>query len=376
MIRLAQPPVDEADLAAVASVLRSGWLVQGPEVQAFEAETARLAGAAHGVAVSNGTAALHLALLGMGIGPGHQVAVASYSWPATANAIVLCGATPVFVDIEPGTFGMDAARLTDLLRTRPGIRAVLPVHAFGGFSDMPAIRAAADAHGIPVLEDSACALGARLGGRLAGSWGAAACFSFHARKVVTTGEGGVVVTDDAALADRLRALRNHGLDPNSAGPDFIMAGFNCRMTEFQGALGRRQLAKLSDLIAAHRRAARWYDELLATLPVERPTAIEPDAHVFQAYVVLLPGPVAPRRPQLIARLRALGVETTIGTHHIPLITFYRQLGGYRPGDFPATDDLAARALALPIHHALTREDAALVADALATALREDGAAGS
>ena len=374
MIRLAQPPVDEGDLAAVAAVLRSGWLVQGPEVQAFEAETARLAGAAHGIAVSNGTAALHLALLGMGVGPGHDVAVASYSWPATANAIVLCGATPVFVDIEPGTFGMDAGRLTDLLRTRPGIRAVLPVHAFGGFSDMPAIRAAADAHGIPILEDAACALGARLGGRLAGSWGAAACFSFHARKVVTTGEGGVVVTDDAALADRLRALRNHGLDPNSAGPDFIMAGFNCRMTEFQGALGRRQLAKLSDLIAAHRRAARWYDELLAPLAVELPTAIEPDAHVFQAYVVLLPRPVAPRRPQLIARLRTLGVEATIGTHHIPLITYYRQLGGYRPGDFPATDDLAARALALPIHHALTREDASLVADALGTALREDGGA--
>jgi dTDP-4-amino-4,6-dideoxygalactose transaminase len=155
-----------------------------------------------------------------------------------------------------------------------------------------------------------------------------------------------------------------------------MAGFNCRMTEFQGALGRRQLAKLPDLIAAHRRAARWYDELLATLPLELPTAIEPDAHVFQAYVVLLPRPVAPRRPQLIARLRALGVEATIGTHHIPLITFYRRQGGYRPGDFPATDDLAARALALPIHHALTREDASLVADALGTALREAGGAGS
>ena len=376
MIRLAQPPVDEGDIAAVASVLRSGWLVQGPEVQAFEAETARLAGAAHGIAVSNGTAALHLALLGMGIGPGHEVAVASYSWPATANAIVLCGATPVFVDIEPGTFGMDAGRLTELLRTRPGIRAVLPVHAFGGFSDMPAIRAAADARRVPILEDAACALGARLGGRLAGSWGTAACFSFHARKVATTGEGGVIVTHDPALADRLRALRNHGLDPNSTGPDFILAGFNCRMTEFQGALGRRQLAKLSDLIAAHRRAARWYDELLAALPVELPSALEPQAHVFQAYVVLLPRPVAPRRSRLIARLRALGVEATIGTHHIPLITFYRQQGGYRPGDFPVTDDLAARALALPIHHALTREDASLVADALGTALREDGGEGS
>lgn len=369
MIRLAKPPVDERDLAAVTAVLRSGWLVQGPEVQAFESETARLAGAAHGVAVTNGTAALHLALLALGIGPGDEVAVAAYSWPATANAIVLCGATPVFVDIEPGSLGMDPQRLNDLLRTRAGIRAVLPVHAFGRFCDMPAIRAAAEAHRIPVLEDAACALGARLGGRPAGSWGTAACFSFHARKLVTTGEGGMVVTDDEALADRVRALRNHGLDPKSAEPNFLFAGFNCRMTEFQGALGRVQLAKLPDLIAAHRRAAQWYAELLASLPVELPSAIEPDAHVYQAYVVLLPHAAAPRRPQILAGLRTRGVEATIGTHHIPLITYYRRQGGYQPGDFPATDDLAARAVALPMHHALTREDAAVVAAALGAVLQ-------
>jgi len=361
MIRLAHPPVDEEDIAAVASVLRSGWLVQGPEVRAFEAETAQLAGAAHGIAVSNGTAALHLALLAMGIGPGDEVAVAAYSWPATANAIVLCGGTPVFVDIEPGTFGMDSGRLRDLLRDRPGIKAVLPVHAFGGFADMPAIRAAADAHRIPVLEDAACALGARLGGRLAGSWGAAACFSFHARKVVTTGEGGVVVTDDKALADRVRALRNHGMDPMSTEPDFILPGFNYRMTEFQGALGRRQIAKLPHLIAAHRRVAHWYTELLDPIQLDLPTAMEPEAHIYQAYVVLLPQQAAARRAEILTQLRSDGVEATIGTHHIPLTTYYRHQGGHRPGDFPVTDDLAARAVALPIHHAFTREDAITVA---------------
>ena len=368
VIRLAHPPVDERDLAAVATVLRSGWLVQGPEVKAFEAETARLAGAAHGVAVSNGTAALHLALLAMGIGPGDEVAVAAYSWPATANAVVLCGGTPVFVDIEPGTMGMDPRRLEALLDGRDTIRAVLPVHAFGGFANMAAIRTIADAHRVPILEDSACALGAQLGGRPAGSWGTAACFSFHARKVVTTGEGGVVVTDDKALADRVRALRNHGQDPNCAEPDFVLAGFNCRMTEFQGALGRLQLAKLPDLIAAHRRVRNWYAELLQELPLELPTALEPDAHVYQAYVVLLPRAAAARRREIIARLRAGGVEATIGTHHIPLITYYRRQGGYAPGDFPVTDDLAGRALALPMHHALTRDEAVTVADALRAAL--------
>ncbi|HEV8599971.1 MAG TPA: DegT/DnrJ/EryC1/StrS family aminotransferase [Gemmatimonadales bacterium] len=364
MIRLAHPPVDDRDLAAVAAVLRSGWLVQGPEVKAFEAETARLAGVAHGVAVSNGTAALHLALLAMGIGPGDEVAVPAYSWPATANAVVLCGGTPVFVDIEPGTLGMDPRRLDELLGSRANSRAVLPVHAFGGFSDMPAIRMVAEAHRVPILEDSACALGARLDGRPAGSWGSAACFSFHARKLITTGEGGMVVTDDPALADRVRALRNHGLDPNGTEPDFVLVGFNYRMTEFQGALGRMQLAKLPELIAAHRRVMQWYTELLEPLPVELPRGLEPEAHVYQAYVILLPDVAAPGRRQLIARLRTAGVEATIGTHHIPLTTCYRRLGGYAPGDFPVTDALAARAVALPMHHALSREDAAVVADAL------------
>ncbi len=364
VIRLACPPVDERDLAAVSAVLRSGWLVQGPEVKAFEAETARVAGVAHGVAVANGTAALHLALLAMGIGPGDEVAVPAYSWPATANTVVLCGGTPVFVDIEPGSFGMDPRHLDEVLGTQRAIRAVLPVHPFGGFSDIAAIRKVADAHRVPILEDAACALGARLDGRPAGSWGGAACFSFHARKLITTGEGGMVVTDDPALADRVRSLRNHGLDPNSTEPDFVLAGFNCRMTEFQGALGRRQLAKLPELIAAHQRVMGWYTELLDGLPVALPRAPEPAAHTYQAYVVLLPGPAAPGRRQLIARLRTAGVEATIGTHHIPLTTCYRRLGGYAPGDFPVTDDLAARALALPMHHALSRDDAVVVRDAL------------
>jgi perosamine synthetase len=373
VIRLALPPIDEGDLAAVATVLRSGWLIQGPEVKAFEVETARLAGAAYGVAVSSGTSALHLALLALGIGAGDEVAVAAYSWPATANAIALCGATPVFVDVEPRTAGMDPRCLADVLSERPEIRAVLPVHAFGGFCDMPPIQAEARAHGIPVLEDSACALGARLGGRPAGSWGTAACFSFHARKVITTGEGGMVVTDDEALANRVRMLRNHGLDPTSAEPDFVMAGFNMRMTEFQGALGRRQLAKLPELIAAHRRAARWYEELLAPLPLELPAALAPEAHLYQAYVVLLPRPVAPHRRDLLARLRDFGVEATIGTHHIPLTSHFRRRGGFQPGDFPVTDDLAARGIALPMHHALSPDDVAAIASALTTALEDLGA---
>ena len=361
MIRLAQPAIDDADIAAVAAVLRSGWLVQGAEVRGFEAEIARITDVPHAVAVSNGTAALQLALLAMGTGPGDQVAVAAFSWPATANAVVLCGAQPVFVDIEPRTAGMDPERLQARLAASGKFRAVLPE-----------ICRVAERHGVPVLEDAACALGASIAGRPAGSWGAAACFSFHPRKVVTTGEGGAVTTHDAALADRVRALRNHGLDPRSAEPDFLLAGMNCRMTEFQGALGRVQLGKLPALLAAHRMVAGWYAELLERVPVERPRAAEPESHIYQAYVVLLPRRLAPRRRELLNRLREAGVEATIGTHHIPLTRYYRREGGYRPGDFPVTDDIAARAVALPMHHALQRGDVEQVAEALGTALGELG----
>ena len=370
MIRLAQPAIDEEDIAAVAAVLRSGWLVQGAEVRAFEADIARIAGVPQAIAVNSGTAALHLALLAMGIGPGDDVAVAAFSWPATANAVVLCGARPLFVDIEPRTAGMDPTRLEAVLAASGRCRAVLPVHAFGGLPDIAGVCAVADAHRVPVLEDAACALGASLGGRPAGAWGAAACFSFHPRKLVTTGEGGAVTTGDPELADRVRALRNHGLDPRNSEPDFLSPGLNCRMTEFQGALGRAQLRKLPALIAAHRRVAAWYAELLAALPLELPIPGSLEAHIYQAYVVLLPGALAARRRAVLGRLRAAGVEATIGTHHIPLTAYYRREGGHRPGDFPVTDDLAARAVALPMHHALRREDVERVADALGSALSE------
>lgn len=370
MIRLAQPAIDERDIAAVSGVLESGWLIQGAEVRAFEQELSELTGAAHAVAVSSGTAALHLGLLALGVGPGDEVAVAAFSWPAPANAIVMAGARPVFVDIEPRTLGMNPELLGSVLAARPSIKAVIPVHAFGAIADVAGIMGAAQARGIPVLEDAACAIGVHLDGCSAGTWGIAGCFSFHPRKVVTTGEGGAVVTNDRALADRVRALRNHGLDPNNPAPDFTMAGLNCRMTDFQGALGRVQLSKLPELLAARRTAASWYADALADVPVERPHSATPESHNYQSYVVLLPSALAPHRDSIIQRLRRAGVEATIGTHHIPLTGYYQREFGYRPGDFPVTDDIAARAVSLPMHHALLPEDPPQVALALAAAMAE------
>lgn len=366
LIRLARPEVDEADLRAVADVLRGGWLVQGPRVAEFERKVAARCGSAHGVAVSNCTAALHLTLLALDVGPGDAVAVAAYSWPATANVIALCGAEPVFVDIDPVTWNMDPARLADVLAANQRVKAVMPVHAFGGLADMPALLKLTEARGIPIVEDSACAIGAALHGK-------AACFSFHPRKLITTGEGGMITTDDPALARRCRALRNHGLDPDGSAPDFIVPGFNLRLTEFQGALGLTQLARLDGIVERHREIAGWYAEALAGLQLVLPRALAPESHTYQSYVVLLAPGAADRRAAIIARLKADGVETNIGTHHLPLTTWCRARGGYQPGDFPVTDDVSRRGLALPMHRGLGRDDVARVADRLGAALRGGGA---
>lgn len=367
-IRLAVPSIDDADCEAVVRVLRSGMLVQGAEVAAFEARLAELVGVAHAVAVVNCTAALHLSLVALGVGPGHRVAVATYSWPSTVNAVYLSGAEPVFVDADPTTGNMDPARLREVLE-RTEVAAVLPVHTFGRMADMVALTRCCDDASVPLLEDAACALGASLGGRAAGSWGRAGCFSFHPRKAITTGEGGAVTTDDAALADRLRRLRNHGLDPHAAAPDFVEAGYNLRLTEFQAALGGTQLDKLDRLVAARREAAARYDTLLSGTAVTPPRlAPEPSAHVYQSYVASLPAAAAPRRAEVLAHLREQGIEATIGTYHQPLITHVAARTGHRPGDFPATDDVAARAVSLPLFEGISPGQQARVVDTLLGAL--------
>lgn len=371
MIRLTIPSIEEDDLAAVREVLASGYLVQGPRVAAFERGVADYVGVKHAIAVSNCTAALHLALLALGVRPGDLVVVTAYSYTATANVIELCGAQPVFVDIRPDTFNMDPDRLADALRRLAGardlisrVKAILPVHTFGQMADMSAIMAIARQYDLPVIEDAACALGATWQGRPAGAWGALGCFSFHPRKAITTGEGGLITTDRDDLAWRLRALRNHGQDPDAAGADFVMPGFNYRLTEFQAALGLTQMAKLERIIAARRAWAARYNALLADSPIRPPYVAPEAAAVYQSYVVLLPERMAPRRGDLIARLSAEGIETTIGTWHMPLTTYFRSRYGYRQGDFPVADDVFARSLTLPLHERLTDEEQQRVVDRL------------
>lgn len=356
MIRLARPDIDDADIAAVVAALKSGMLVQGQHVRAFEECVRQETGAAHAVAVSNCTAALHLSLLALGVGPGDRVAVPAFSWLATANVVVLVGAEPVFVDIERDTFAMDPNRFGEVLRRRPPIKAAIVVHPLGVMADMASIVAVAERHGTLVLEDAACALGARMLDRPAGRWGAFGCFSFHPRKAVTTGEGGVVVTQDVSSARRIRVFRNHGLDPDAARPDFIDAGYNLRLTEMQGALGVQQMKKLRTVIEERRARAARYTTLLAGTGIGSPCEPAGRCHVFQTYAVMLPQKAAERRAGIIQTLADRGIETTIATHHMPLTTYFRRRGGYARGDFPVTDDIAERTLALPLHTQLTPED--------------------
>jgi dTDP-4-amino-4,6-dideoxygalactose transaminase len=376
MIRLTIPSIEEDDLQVTRDVLSSGFLVQGVRIAEFERSISSYVGSKHAIAVSNCTAALHLSLLALDVHAGDLVIVTTYSWPATANVIELCGAQPVFVDIQPDTFNINPELLAEALEklfateeTGRRVKAIIPVHTFGQMADMTAIMKIANQYSIPVVEDAACALGAKWEGRQAGTWGVMGCFSFHPRKAITTGEGGAIVTNDHQLARKLRALRNHGLDPDTSYPEFIMPGFNYRMTEFQAAFGSSQMMKLDRVITARRKLAHHYDYLLENDPVTMPVVASKSLPVYQSYVTLLPERVATKRTEIIGELKEQGIETNLGTWHMPLTTYFRTRYGHRRGDFPTTDRVFDCAFTLPLHEFLTESEQAQVVEKLAESIK-------
>ena len=340
-IRLAWPDVGDAELAAIARVLEDGMLTMGPRVAEFEAEIARACGTSHAVAVSSGTAALHLALAALEIGPGDEVIVPAYTFPATANVVRLLGADVRLVDVDAATMNTTAELVAAAIGQRT--RAVLAVHLFGRPLDWDALAAAVPDE-VALVEDAAGALGARSRGRPCGSLGVAGCLSFHPRKVVTTGEGGAVTTDDPAIADRVRSLRHHGIAP--AGTfDIAAPGFNYRLSDILCAAGTAQLRRLPALLDARRRLAEAYTSRLAA-HVLTPGAAEGDEHGWQAYVVQLD-----RRDEALDALRADGIQAQIGTYAVNRLSAYAG-----SGDFPGADSCFARALALPFHSRLRTPD--------------------
>jgi dTDP-4-amino-4,6-dideoxygalactose transaminase len=346
VVRLALPDVGDEELAAIAEVLETGQLTMGSKVAEFEQLLAAAAGTDYAVAVSSGTAALHLAVLAAGIGEGDEVLVPAYTFPATGNVVALAGARPVLVDVDGETMNMDAADAAR--RVTPRTKAVLAVHLFGRPARLEELP------DVPVLEDAAGALGATHDGRAAGGLGLLGCFSFHPRKIVTTGEGGAVTTDDAGLAERVRQLRHHGWSPSDRYDDMPVPAFNYRLSDVLCALGIPQLRRLDDLLAGRERIAAGYAERLAGLDVVLPRADDGDRHGWQAYVIQLD-----RRDEALAALRAAGIQAQIGTYALHRLSAYRD-----QGSFPGADRAFERALALPLHTRLTAGELDRVADVL------------
>lgn len=356
-IRLCAPTFNAQDRARVAQVLDSGMLVQGAQVAAFENALAQVLGV-EVIACSSGTAALHLALLALDLSPGDEVIMPAFTWPSAAHAIVQSGATPVFVDIHRETLNLDAGQLEAAYTDRT--RAVLPIHQFGIPAPMDAVMAFANAHDLPVVEDAACAIGTLCGTRLAGTIGAMGCFSFHPRKVLTTGEGGAITTSDTALAQKLRLLRNHGQDPTGGLERFVAAGLNYRLPEMAAAIGIGQVAQLNEILNARRSLARRLIRGLQDVPgVHVPAGVRERGNNVQSFVIRLDASLD--RDAFMAQCLERGVQTTIGTYAVvaqPIFASY----DLDLAQFPNAIEAMHRLVTLPLHPGMNVSDVDRVID--------------
>jgi perosamine synthetase len=376
-IPLSLPDITEAEIDAVADVMRSGRLSIGPKQEAFEQMVAERTGRRHAIAVSSGTAGLHLVLAGLGIGPGDEVVTTPFSFIASANAILYVGATPVFVDIDPQTLNMDPTKIEAVVTDRT--KAILAVEVFGNPAHMDQIASVAQRNEIPLIEDACEAIGATLGNRPAGSFGRAAIFGFYPNKQITTGEGGMIVTDDDRLADMARSMRNQGRSSNaempSTGSKVIheRLGYNYRLSEIASAIGIVQMERLDEILLARREVACLYIEKL----MEFPDLILPDLkngidQSWFVFVVRLSDPYgAKERDRVITGMRRHEVGCSNYFPPIHLQPFYRQKFGFKPGDFPITESIAARTIALPFFTRLEATQVELVALTLQVMLQRE-----
>ncbi len=370
-IPISKPYLGTQEQQAVVEVLASGWVVQGPRVAEFERRFAAYTGAPFAVATTSCTTALHLALVASGIGPGDEVIVPAFTWVATANVVESLGAEPVFVDIELETFNLEVSQIEAAIG--PCTKALLPVSLFGHSAPMDAVMAIAARHHLKVVEDDACALGAWYGERHAGTLADIGCFSFHPRKAITTGEGGMLITGDEKTAVLARSLRDHGASTSDLArhlgarsyilPEFKVVGFNYRMTDLQGAVGVVQMERLGRILEHRTRLARRYDEALAGLGWLQPPRQEPGCrHGYQSYVCLFqpeqPGldnlaRLHARRNALMDDLEARGIATRPGTHAVHMLDYYHQKYRIKPEDCPNAYLADHLTITLPLYTQMT-----------------------
>jgi dTDP-4-amino-4,6-dideoxygalactose transaminase len=374
MIPITKPVFDASDLATILEPLKSGWVVQGRFVKEFEDRFAAMTRSPHAVATSSCTTALHIAMAALGVKPGDEVLVPAFTWIATPNCVEYMGARPVFVDVDLRTFNIDVNQIERYIT--PRTRGLIPVHLFGLSADMDPIMELAQKHGLFVVEDAACGFDTWYRGIHVGTLGDIGAFSFHPRKAITTGEGGMITTHSERLANLSRTLRDHGasrsdLDRHQQTYSFLLAeyrhlGFNFRMTDIQGALGVAQMQKAPSIMSSRRRVAARYDELLKHFDwLELPQKDADYVHGYQSYVCLF-RPEEPTlsacerlfetRNAIMAALELKGIITRQGTHAPPHLHYYAEKYGIRPSDFPAAYLAERLSLTLPLYAEMTSDE--------------------
>ncbi len=372
---IAKPSTGPEEVEAVRQVLESGWLTQGPFVARLEKAFAARHGTRHAFAVTSCTTALHLALVVLGVGPGDEVIVPAFTWVATANVVVHCGATPIFVDVDPVTFNLDPEKVRGAVTERT--KAVIAVHLFGRVAPIDQLRAVLP-EAMPIVEDAACATGASDRGRPAGSLGAIGCFSLHPRKSITCGEGGMLTTNDEALAVLIDTYRNHGASVSEEVrhggakpwqlPDFEVFGFNYRMTDIQAAIAEVQLRKLDRFLEERRALANLYDARLQRIEwIQAPERPDQIGHALQAYVATVDPRRAPvSRNRLLEILQENKIGARPGTHSVVGLAAYRRKYATDPSSFPGATAAEAQSIALPLHNHLAAPDVDRVVTVLET----------